>query len=121
MNVPPVNRSAPICTGRPSSKRSRTLRSPKIVGKRIINRLKAAAGGVADYWDFRDKADDLASRKLFQYPAMMVPALQKQIIAAILNAQPKIRTIADPFLGSGTILALAMFSGRAFVGQDINP
>ena len=91
------------------------------VEARIANRLLAAAEGTLDYWDFRDGAEDLASKGLFQYPAMMVPALQKQVIAAILTARPQMRTIADPFLGSGTILALAMLSGRAFIGQDINP
>lgn len=91
------------------------------VEARIASRLRAAAEGAPDYWDFRDRAEDLASRSLFQYPAMMVPALQKQVIAAILTARPDIQTIADPFLGSGTILALAMLSGRDFIGQDINP
>ncbi|MDR3413157.1 MAG: DNA methyltransferase [Formivibrio sp.] len=88
---------------------------------RIANRLRAASKGTPDYWDFRDCAEDLASKCLFQYPAMMVPAMQKQVIAAILNVRPEVETIADPFLGSGTILALAMLSGRAFIGQDINP
>jgi DNA methylase len=91
------------------------------VKRRIVRRLAAAAGGTADYWDFRDHAEDLASEGLFQYPAMMVPALQKQIIISILHSQPNVRTMADPFLGSGTILALAMLCGRNFVGQDINP
>jgi hypothetical protein len=91
------------------------------VEARIASHLRAAGEGAPDYWDFRDGAEDLASKGLFQYPAMMVPALQKQVIAAILTARPQVQTIADPFLGSGTILALAMLSGRAFIGQDINP
>jgi len=88
---------------------------------RIASRLQAASKGTRGYWDFRDAAGNLASKCLFQYPAMMVPALQKQVIGTILTALPDIRTIADPFLGSGTILALTMLAGRAFVGQDINP
>jgi len=67
------------------------------------------------------KADELASERLFQYPAMMVPALQKQVVIAILHQHPEVQTFADPFVGSGTILALAMLNGRAFIGQDINP
>jgi hypothetical protein len=89
--------------------------------RRIVQRLQRAAGKHADYWDFRDTAEDLASARLFQYPAMMVPQLQKQVIIAILHTQPQIQTLADPFLGSGTILALAMLNGRGFIGQDINP
>jgi len=52
---------------------------------------------------------------------MMVPEMQKQVIMAILYKHPEIQTFADPFLGSGTILALAMLHGRRFIGQDINP
>lgn len=87
----------------------------------IINRLNRVSAKDADYWDFRKNAQDLASEGLFQYPAMMVPEMQKQVIIAILCENPSIRLFADPFMGSGTILALAMLSGREFVGQDINP
>jgi len=102
-------------------RRLRAAQPALSVETRIANRLRAASKGTPDYWDFRDCAEDLASKCLFQYPAMMVPAMQKQVIAAILNVRPEVKTIADPFLGSGTILALAMLSGRAFIGQDINP
>jgi len=106
---------------RPTSQKSTKRPSLGEIKTRIVNRLEAAAGNTTDYWDFRDRAEDLASERLFQYPAMMVPALQKQIIIAILRARQDVRTLADPFLGSGTILALAMLCGRNFVGQDINP
>lgn len=78
-------------------------------------------GRTKDYWDFKDERKESFEDSLFQYPAMMVPAMQRQVIAAILTARPQIRLIADPFLGSGTILVQAMLAGRAFVGQDINP
>jgi hypothetical protein len=87
----------------------------------IVRNLSRVARQRADYWDFRLKADELASERLFQYPAMMVPALQKQVVIAILHEHPDVQTFADPFVGSGTILALAMLNGRAFIGQDINP
>lgn len=83
--------------------------------------LQTAAGQASDYWDFRKPSEELASRRLFQYPAMMVPALQKEVVTAVLRAHPKTRRLSDPFMGSGTILALAMLNGLEFVGQDINP
>jgi hypothetical protein len=43
------------------------------------------------------------------------------VIAAILKARPQIKVMADPFLGSGTILVQALLAGKSFVGQDINP
>jgi DNA modification methylase len=91
------------------------------IKSRIVNCLEAAARDSTDYWDFREPAEDVASQRLFQYPAMMVPALQKELIISILHSRPNVRTLADPFLGSGTILALAMLCGRDFIGQDINP
>ncbi len=84
-------------------------------------RLRSGGRSKPDYWDFRETEESLASKTLFQYPAMMVPALQKQIILAVLRSRPNVRTVADAFLGSGTILALSMLMGQSFVGQDINP
>ena len=98
-----------------------TLEKFSAVRRRIVGRLEFAAKGKADFWDFRDNVEELASKKLFQYPAMMVPALQKQVMAAILKNRSSSETILDPFLGSGTILVQAMLNGRSFIGQDINP
>lgn len=104
------------------SRRGRSSSAKWAISDRGIKRaLDRVSRKRANYWDFRENAEDLASERLFQYPAMMVPAVQKQVIIAILHAHPGIRTFADPFVGSGTILALAMLNGRAFVGQDINP
>jgi DNA methylase len=87
----------------------------------IITTLRRVSAERPNYWEFRTTAQDLASHGLFQYPAMMVPEMQKQVITAILSAHQKVELFADPFMGSGTILALAMLNGREFVGQDINP
>ena len=58
---------------------------------------------------------------LFQYPAMMVPQMQARILADIQAACPNIRTVCDPFAGSGTVMTEAMIRGLDFYGQDINP
>jgi len=52
---------------------------------------------------------------------MMVPEMQRQVVAAILKSRPDIKIIADPFLGSGTIMVQALLAGKCFIGQDINP
>lgn len=75
----------------------------------------------ADYWDFRETPKEAFDGTLYQYPAMMVPAMQRAIIETILEKNPNIACLCDPFIGSGTILAQAMLSGKSFVGQDINP
>lgn len=61
------------------------------------------------------------ARKLFQYPAMMVPIVQKRIIDIILSANPNTRNVIDPFMGSATSLVACMEKGLDCYGQDINP
>ncbi len=39
----------------------------------------------------------------------------------IISADPKIKTIFDPFSGSGSVLTEAMFRGLGFLGMDVNP
>jgi DNA modification methylase len=57
----------------------------------------------------------------FQYPAMMVPVVQKRLIEIILSYKPTISTVLDPFMGSGTSLVACMENGLDCYGQDINP
>jgi hypothetical protein len=57
----------------------------------------------------------------FQYPAMMVPVVQKRIIDIIKDVKPNIQTVIDPFMGSATSLVACMQNGLDCYGQDINP
>jgi len=57
----------------------------------------------------------------FQYPARMIPAVQKKLIEIVLEANPGIRNMVDPFMGSATTLVTCMESGLNCYGQDINP
>lgn len=57
----------------------------------------------------------------FQYPAMMVPVVQKKLIEIIVNSKPGISNVLDAFMGSGTSLVACMENGLNCFGQDINP
>lgn len=57
----------------------------------------------------------------FQYPAMMVPVVQKRLIEIITTNNPHIQTVLDPFMGSGTSLVACMENKLDCYGQDINP
>ena len=59
--------------------------------------------------------------RFFQYPAMMVPVVQKRLIDIIKHLQPSIKTIIDPFMGSATSLVACMQNGLDCYGQDVNP
>jgi hypothetical protein len=39
----------------------------------------------------------------------------------IISADPEIKTVFDPFAGSGSVLTEAMFRGLGFLGMDVNP
>jgi hypothetical protein len=57
----------------------------------------------------------------FQYPAMMVPTMLRDLTDIIISADSHIRTVFDPFAGSGSVLTEAMFRGLGFLGMDVNP
>ena len=73
------------------------------------------------YWCLpqRDRRDLVHA--LFQYPAMMVPEVQRRLVSAILEINPDVRSVYDPFVGAGTSLVASMSLGLDCYGQDINP
>lgn len=74
-----------------------------------------------DYWSFKNASKRRGAHALIHYPAMMVPNLQGNILAAIKEVSPKSQKVLDPFVGSGTILVESMSLGLDFSGVDINP
>lgn len=83
--------------------------------------LKTLSCNNSDFWSFRGKAVREHSHGYFQYPAMMVPQMQRSLIEAAQEIQPDIKWVYDPFMGSGTVLTEALMLGLNFAGQDINP
>jgi site-specific DNA-methyltransferase (cytosine-N4-specific) len=83
--------------------------------------LEALVADDADRWSFRRASPTDVGACLYQYPAMMVPRLQREILDVCVGWNEQITTVYDPFLGSGTVLTESMLQGLAFVGGDINP
>lgn len=73
-----------------------------------------------DYWTFKSSLRKHA-HAYYHYPAMMVPEVQGKLIELMIQCQPGIKNVLDPFVGSGTTMTECMFHGLNFVGQDINP
>lgn len=80
-----------------------------------LERLSAA-----DKWDFRSWAAREYSHGLFQYPAMMVPQMQRELLQR-LREETGASSVYDPFVGSGTTMTEGMLQGLDFVGTDVNP
>ncbi len=87
----------------------------------IKMRLKSLSVNDDEYWSFRKDSNREYCHGLFQYPAMMVPQLVRVILHEICNIHKGIKTIGDPFAGSGTVLTECMMLGKSFYGVDINP
>jgi hypothetical protein len=52
---------------------------------------------------------------------MMVPIVQRRLIAVVRAHQPDVTSLYDPFVGAGTALVAGMYHGLNCYGQDINP
>ena len=74
-----------------------------------------------DYWSFKESYKRDYSHNYFRYPAMMVPQMIRRILDELCDADPTIKHIHDPFVGSGTILTESILRGLDFTGRDINP
>ncbi len=88
---------------------------------KLIEKITALNTTNPDYWSFKGRAKRTGSHALFQYPAMMVPQMQGVLIRALLDVNPDVHTILDPFVGVGTTLGESMLQGLNFIGYDINP
>jgi len=87
----------------------------------LAQRLDERSANNPDYWSFRHLGPRPGSHGFFQYPAMMVPELQGALLDDAIAVDPTIRTVYDPFTGSGTVLVEAAHRGLNFHGTDINP
>ena len=79
-----------------------------------------AALASEDKWAFRSWAAREQSHGLFQYPAMMVPQMQRELMLQLAGDNDA-DSAFDPFVGSGTTMTEAMLLGLDFLGSDINP
>ena len=88
---------------------------------RIVEELERLSRADRDYWAFRGRAGRKQAQGLSQYPAMMVPEMQAELVKAVATADQHVTSVCDPFAGSGTTLVESMRLGLDFTGQDINP
>ncbi|MCK4764241.1 MAG: site-specific DNA-methyltransferase [Candidatus Aminicenantes bacterium] len=97
------------------------IRLNESVDDKLRKRLMSYGTGDKNYWSFRGKAAREHAHSYLQYPAMMVPQMQRKLIEIIRELVPGIKSVYDPFVGSGTVLTESMLQGLDFRGQDINP
>ncbi|MBD2769384.1 hypothetical protein IC235_15960 [Hymenobacter sp. BT664] len=97
-------------------------RGPEATDQALIQAIEALTQQEKNFWSQPLEYDRRgAGHRFFQYPAMMLPVVQRKIIQLVKAAAPRTQTLLDPFMGSGTALAAGMLNGLDCYGQDINP
>jgi len=91
------------------------------LNRRLKCRLESLACGDRDFWSFKGRSIREHGHGIFQYPAMMVPQVVRVLLNEVCEVHPEVKTVGDPFSGSGTILTESILKGLNFVGKDINP
>ena len=95
---------------------------PEIVDGKLIKEIESTTDEDPNFWSQPLNYDRRgAGHRFFQYPAMMLPEVQRRLIQTVKSASPNCRSIIDPFVGSGTALTAGMLNGLDCYGQDINP
>ncbi len=91
------------------------------IDRALRARLDSLSAADKEYWAFRGNSRRGNAHAFFQYPAMMVPQMQGELIRVIKAVKSDLESAFDPFVGSGTTLTEAMLHGLCFTGWDVNP
>lgn len=89
--------------------------------RKVVTELHRLSKSDDEYWSFRGRSTRHRMQGLTQYPAMMVPAMQAELMHTVTGAGRDMRSVFDPFAGSGTTLVESMRLGLNYTGYDINP
>ncbi len=71
-----------------------------LADKNIINYIESKKKQEETYWDFKDTISKDSIYSSHSYPAKMVPDMQAELIDVVLQNDPSIKNIFDPYMGS---------------------
>lgn len=94
--------------------------APEIIDRKLLQLISERESD-DDFWSLKNRDRRDSAHCIFQYPAMMVPLVQRRLLASVLEAKPSIASLYDPFVGSGTSLVSGMHFGLDVYGNDVNP
>lgn len=84
----------------------------------LVSKIKSLPNG---FWDFKDTDTREYTHGVHMYPAMMVSPISRNIIKLVQAVRP-IKSLFDPFSGSGTVLVEGIVANIPRVsGNDVNP
>lgn len=102
----------------PTARKSLTAEK---IDKIISEEIDKATSEDSSIWTCPDFNRREYVHSFFQYPAMMIPAVQKKLIEIIIESKPSVKNMLDPFMGSATTLVSCMETGLNVYGCDVNP
>ena len=91
------------------------------IDQQLIKEIEQATAENSDVWTCPGSNRREYCHSFFQYPAMMVPAVQKKLIDIVSSVAKGTKNMIDPMMGSATTLVASMENGLNCYGQDINP
>src|SRR5688572_16930605 len=91
------------------------------IDRQLQQQFKNISVSQNSYWEFKKTAARTELHGCARYPAMMVPQLQFEILKTLVDFAPDIKSVYEPFVGSGTAMSESMKFGLDFTGYDINP
>jgi hypothetical protein len=97
------------------------INSPEVIDQILCSEIENFSEQENDFWSSIKRDPREYAHSLFQYPAMMVPLVQKKVIELIVKVKPETSKMLDPYVGAGTTFTAAMSCGLDCYGQDINP
>ena len=71
-------------------------------------------------WDFRKANTKEYTHGYHSYPAMMIPQIARRLLNEF-RPKGQLKTVFDPYIGSGTTLVECWLEGIDSIGTDINP
>jgi hypothetical protein len=104
----------------PISDTSAQQNTAEFIDRRLLALIRERESD-EDFWSLKNRDRRDSAHCIFQYPAMMVPLVQRRLLASVLEAKPSIKSLYDPFVGSGTSLVSGMHFGLDVYGNDVNP
>lgn len=101
--------------------RDKIILQPEVIDEKIRDEIDSLTHADNKFWSSPDHNRSEYLHSFFQYPAMMVPVVQRKLIEIVTRNKPSILNVIDPYMGSGTSLVACMENGLNCYGQDINP
>lgn len=86
----------------------------------IVNYLNTKINSKDDYLDFNGVDMNYSTHRYHDYPATMIPKLPELFIDAVQSAK-SVKSLYDPFMGSGTTLVEGLRHNVDSTGVDLNP